>query len=59
MPISTKELIARRLFTVKIRDYGYSRHEARLLVFWKTGIAIPYNESKKLSHDALVMSVFI
>jgi hypothetical protein len=44
--LNTRELIARRLFVAKVKD-GYLRHEARVMVFYKTGIVIPYTEAKK------------
>lgn len=52
--MNTREIIVRQLYTKRIRE-NYTQHEARLIVFWKTGHIIPFNEAKKLTREALIL----
>jgi hypothetical protein len=52
--MNTRELIARRVYTKHIRD-GVPRYKARFFVFCKTGIVIPFEESKELERQAKVV----
>jgi len=53
--MNTRELIARQLFTKHIRE-GVVRFQARYFVFCKTGIVIPFYESKELERQAKVVN---
>jgi hypothetical protein len=52
--MNTRELIARQLYTKHIRE-GAERYKARFYVFCKTGIVIPFGESKELERQAKVV----
>jgi len=53
--MNTRELIARQYFTGLVRS-NWVITKARIAVFNKLGIVLPYQEAKKLFNEALILN---